>query len=213
MKHTNYGRGFCLGHFLFSNLDSFLAFTPGKAFFVYFFRKATCAENLHYGQAPLPEISFRPLKLKRCAELDEAARLRIGSQRLALLSGQTRLSVDETALRCFSSGQNGFSPDETSLRWQNHDLPDGRPMRLAHQNHFGSQCATESVYWHLPAKVKLKKSHFGKPPLTECALRHPPCQSELAELRERQKPATKSKNDAWPSASRQYTPRAMPSTA
>ena len=56
----------------------FLAFTPGKAFFVYFFRKATCAENLHYEQAPLPEISFRPLKLKRCAELDEAARLRLG---------------------------------------------------------------------------------------------------------------------------------------
>ena len=77
MKHTNYGRGFWLGHFLFSNLDSFLAFTPGKAFFVYFFRKATCAENLHYEQAPLPEISFRPLKLKRCAELDGAARLRL----------------------------------------------------------------------------------------------------------------------------------------
>ena len=55
-------------------------------------------------------------------------------------------------------------------------------MRVAHQNHFGSRCATESVYWHLPAKVKLKKSHFGKPPLTECALRPPPCQSELAEL-------------------------------
>ena len=55
-------------------------------------------------------------------------------------------------------------------------------IELARQNHFGSQCATESVYWHLPAKVKLKKSHFGKPPLTECVLRHPPCQSELAEL-------------------------------
>ena len=54
-------------------------------------------------------------------------------------------------------------------------------MRLAHQIHFGSQCATESVYWHLPAKVGLKKSHFGKPSLTECTLRHPPCQSELAE--------------------------------
>ena len=37
------------------------------------------------------------------------------------------------------------------------------------------------VEWHLPAKVRLKKSHFGKPPLTECVLRHPPCQSELAE--------------------------------
>ena len=64
---------------------------------------------------------------------------------------------------------------------QSRDPPDGRPLRLAHQNHFGSQCAPQSVYWHLPAKVKLKKSHFGKPPLTECALRHPPCQSELAE--------------------------------
>ena len=31
--------------------------------------------------------------------------------RLAVLSGQTRLSVDETSLRCFSSGQNPFSPD------------------------------------------------------------------------------------------------------
>ena len=37
------------------------------------------------------------------------------------------------------------------------------------------------VYWHLPAKVGLKKPHFGKPSLTECTLRHPPCQSELAE--------------------------------
>ena len=54
-------------------------------------------------------------------------------------------------------------------------------MRVVHQNHFGSQCATGSVYWHLPAKVRLKKAHFGKPPLTECVLRHPPCQSELAE--------------------------------
>ena len=50
--------GLLLRPFLFSNLDNFLAFTPGKAFFVYFFRKATCAENLHYEQAPLPEISF-----------------------------------------------------------------------------------------------------------------------------------------------------------
>ena len=64
---------------------------------------------------------------------------------------------------------------------QNYDLPDGRPLRLAHQNHFGSQCAIGSVYWHLPAKVGLKKPHFGKPSLTECTLRHPPCQSELAE--------------------------------
>ena len=105
--------------------------------------------------------------------------------RLAVSSGQTRLSPDETQFRCFPSGPSGFSPDKTTSRSissdKNHDLPDGRPMRLAHQNHFGSQCATESVYWHLPAKVKLKKTHFGKPPLTECALRPPPCQSELAE--------------------------------
>ena len=64
---------------------------------------------------------------------------------------------------------------------KNHDIPDGKPLRLAHQNHFGSQCATECVYRHLPAKVKLTRSHFGKPPLTECTLRHLPCQSELAE--------------------------------
>ena len=78
-----------------------------------------------------------------------------------------------------------FSPDEMTLRalpsGQSRDPPDGIPLRLAHQNHFGSQCATGSVYWHLPAKVRLKKAHFGKPPLTECVLRHPPCQSELAE--------------------------------
>ena len=53
-------------------------------------------------------------------------------------------------------------------------------MRLF-QRHLGRQCAIGSVYWHLPAKVDLKKSHFGKPSLTECTLRHPPCQSELAE--------------------------------
>ena len=52
------------------------------------------------------------------------------------------------------------------------------------------------VEWHLPAKVRLKKSHFGKPPLTECALRPPPCQSELAEA-----PTT----FYGPPASRQYT--------
>ena len=54
-------------------------------------------------------------------------------------------------------------------------------IELAHQNHFGSQCATECVYRHLPAKVTLPRSHFGKPPLTERTLRHLPCQSELAE--------------------------------
>ena len=36
---------------------------------------------------------------KRCAELDGAARLRFELLRLAVLSGQTRLSVDETSLR------------------------------------------------------------------------------------------------------------------
>ena len=70
--------------------------------------------------------------------------------RLAVLSGRTRLSPDETALRCFSSGQTRLSPDETTSRSissdKNHDPPDGRPMRIVHQNHFGSQCATESVY-------------------------------------------------------------------
>ena len=96
-------------------------------------------------------------------------------------SGKTCFSPDEMTLRALPSGQTGFSPD-------------GMPLRLAHQNHFGSQCATERVYRYLLAKVELKKSHFGKPPLTECVLRHPLCQSELAELRERQKPATKSKN-------------------
>ena len=86
----------------------------------------------------------------------------------AFPAGQTRFSPDETTLRCFPSGKS-------------HDLPDVKPLRLARQNHFGCQCATESVYWYLPAKVELPKSHFGKPSLTECALRRPPCQSELAE--------------------------------
>ena len=88
-------------------------------------------------------------------------------------------------MRLFPSGQTRFSPDETALlslpSGKNHDIPDGRTLRLAHQNHFGSQCATGRVYWHRLAKVELKKSHFGKQSLTECALRRPPCQSELAE--------------------------------
>ena len=117
-------------------------------------------------------------------------------------SGKTCFSPDEMTLRALPSGQSGLSPDKTTSRSissdKNHDPPDGRPMRLAHQIHFGSQCATERVYRYLLAKVELKKSHFGKPPLTECVLRPPPCQSELAELRERQKPATKSNNDAGP---------------
>ena len=112
--------------------------------------------------------SFCSLKFKRCVELDGAARLRLNFCDYRFPSGQTRLSPDETALLSLPSGKN-------------HDIPDGRTLRLAHQNHFGSQCATGSVYWHLPAKVKRKKSHFGKPPLIECALGYPPCQSELAE--------------------------------
>ena len=56
------------------------------------------------------------------------------------------------------------------------------PTGVCRQIHFGSQCATESVYRYLPAKVKLTKFHFGKPPSVESAVRHPLCQSELAEL-------------------------------
>ena len=75
-----------------------------------------------------------------------------------------------------SSGHPGFSPDGKTFLAICENTP---------QIHFGSQCATEDVYRHLPAKVELKKSHFGKQSLIECALRHLPCQSELAELRER----------------------------
>ena len=77
-----------------------------------------------------------------------------------------------------SSGQTGFSPDGKTFLAICENTP---------QIHFGSQCATERLYRYLPAKVELKKSHFGKQSLIECALRHPPCQSELAELRERNK--------------------------
>ena len=77
-----------------------------------------------------------------------------------------------------SSGQPGFSPDGKTFLAICENTP---------QIHFGSQCATEDVYRHLPAKVELKKSHFGKQSLIECALCHLPCQSELAELRERNK--------------------------
>ena len=72
----------------------------------------------------------------------------------------------------FSPGQTGFSPDGKTFLAICENTP---------QIHFGSQCATEDVYRHLPAKVELKKSHFGKQSLIECALRHLPCQSELAE--------------------------------
>ena len=82
------------------------------------------------------------------------------------------------------------------------------------------------VEWHLPAKVRLKKSHFGKPPLTECVLRPPPCQSELAEAsttfygtprapsktKATGRPSARAKMPDSP-ASRQYTLRAMPSSA
>ena len=71
------------------------------------------------------------------------------------------------------------------------------PTGVCRQIHFGSQCATESVYRYLPAKVKLTKFHFGKPPSVESAVRHPLCQSELAELQRVCK----------------YTLKAMPSTA
>lgn len=35
---------------------------------------------------------------------------------MAFPSGQSRISVDETALRCFPSGQKGLSPDGKPLR-------------------------------------------------------------------------------------------------
>ena len=103
-----------------------------------------------------------------------------------------------------SSCQTGFSPDgKTFLAICEKTYSSGTPslyvfpaatpggffnfLITPNQIHFGSQCATEDVYRHLPAKVELKKSHFGKQSLIECALRHLPCQSELAELRERNK--------------------------
>ena len=49
----------------------------------------------------------------------------------AFPSGQTRFSPDETTLRCFPSGKS-------------HNLPDVKPLRLARQNHFGSDCAPEA---------------------------------------------------------------------
>ena len=78
------------------------------------------------------------------------------------------ISPDETAFQALPSGETLDSPNE-------------KPLRLARQFHFGSQCTTERVYQYLSAKVELTKSHFGKPPLTESALLHQPCQSELAE--------------------------------
>ena len=78
----------------------------------------------------------------------------------------------------FAPGQTGLSPDGKTFLAICKNTP---------QIHFGSQCATEDVYRHLPAKVELKKSHFGKQSLIECALCHLPCQSELAELHERNK--------------------------
>ena len=80
----------------------------------------------------------------------------------------------------YFTGRNGISG--SAIRQKPRST--GREaIELAHQNHFGSQCATERVYRHLPANVELTKSHFGKQSLTECTLRHPPCQSELAEAR------------------------------
>ena len=103
-----------------------------------------------------------------------------------------------------SSGQTGFSPDgKTFLAICENTYSSGTPslyvflaathggifnfLITLHKIHFGSQCATEDVYRHLPAKVELKKSHFGKQSLIECALCSLPCQSELAELHERNK--------------------------
>ena len=76
-------------------------------------------------------------------------------------SGKTRISPDEMTLRRFPSGQNGFSPDKTTSRSissdKNHDILDGRPMRIVHQNHFGSQCATEACRMAPPCQGGAKK--------------------------------------------------------
>ena len=109
----------------------------------------------------------RPLKLKRCAELDGAARLRLNSVIITFVRPNPyfggRNSVEMPAVRA-------------------NPLFAGREaIELAHQNHFGSDCAPEACRMASPAKVELKKSHFGKPSLTECTLRYPRCQSELAE--------------------------------
>ena len=88
--------------------------------------------------------SFRSLKFKRCVELDVAARLRLNFCDYRFPSGKTRLSPDETTSRSISSGKN-------------HDIPDGRTLRLAHQNHFGSQCATEACRMAPPCQGEAKK--------------------------------------------------------
>ena len=59
------------------------------------------------------------------------------------------------------SGKTCFSPDEMTLRalpsGQSRDPPDGRPMRIVHQNHFGSQCATEACRMSPPCQGEAKK--------------------------------------------------------
>ena len=108
----------------------------------------------------------------------------------------------------------------------NHETNSGHSAKTLFKFTLAANVPQKRVEWHLPAKVRLKKSHFGKPPLTECVLRHPPCQSELAEA-----PTTFCRTHESPSktkatgrssarakmpdspASQQYTPRAMPSSA
>ena len=73
-------------------------------------------------------------------------------------SRQTRLSVDETSLRCFSSGQNPFSPDgKTFLQFIKFTLAADVPQK---------------------AYIGISLPRWRE---FECTLRRPPCQSELAE--------------------------------
>ena len=111
----------------------------------------------------MKEVGKRPeqgvyITKKRCAELDGAARLRLNFCDYRFPSGQTRLSVDETSLRCFSSGQNPFSPDgKTFLQFIKFNLAANVPQK--------AYTGTSLPRWR----------EF------ECTLRRPPCQSELAE--------------------------------
>ena len=63
----------------------------------------------------------------------------------------------------------------------NSETNSGRSAKTLFKFTLAANVPQKRVEWHLPAKVRLKKSHFGKQSFTECALRHPPCQSELAE--------------------------------
>lgn len=56
---------------------------------------------------------------------------------------KTIIGIESAAkLRHFPSGQTSILPDETMLKCfcsdKNHDPPDGRPLRLAHQIQFVS---------------------------------------------------------------------------